>query len=110
MDEPTWAALVITYLSLASDEGENDLPEGEYPGFVLAIGSAGPSVRRLQRYMNGIASRFCVAWFVPESGIFDEITLNAVKEFQEGFGLPVTGLVDRATWDAIYNYYIMEGE
>ena len=110
VDEPTWAALVITYLSLASDEGENDLPEGEYPGFVLAIGSAGPSVRRLQRYMNGIASRFCVAWFVPESGIFDEITLNAVKEFQEGFGLPVTGLVDRATWDAIYNYYIMEEE
>ena len=55
VDEPTWAALVITYLSLASDEGENDLPEGEYPGFVLAIGSAGPSVRRLQRYMNGIA-------------------------------------------------------
>ena len=41
VDEPTWAALVITYLSLASDEGENDLPEGEYPGFVLAIGSAG---------------------------------------------------------------------
>lgn len=51
-----------------------------------------------------------MAWFVPESGIFDEITLNAVKEFQEGFGLPVTGLVDRATWDAIYNYYIMEEE
>ena len=38
----------------------------------------------------------------------DETTYNAIKEFQKGFGLPVTGLVDRLTWDTIYDYYLME--
>ena len=56
--------------------------------------------------VNGSASRYCAAWLVAESGISDEATFNAVKEFQMGFGLPVTGLVDRATWDAIYAYYL----
>ena len=76
-------------------------------GYALVFGSAGGAVLELQRLMNSIAARFCSAWFVPESGIFDQQTLDAVKEFQQGFGLPVTGLVDRETWDTIYDYSIL---
>ena len=43
---------------------------------------------------------------MPDTGIFDEQTLYAVQQFQEGFGLPATGLVDKATYEAIYNYYL----
>lgn len=35
------------------------------------------------------------------SGIFDELTLEAVMVFQRDMGLPVTGIVDQAVWDAI---------
>lgn len=108
MDETTWNTMVIIYLSLAADPTGVDRPVGEYPGYVLAFGSAGSAVLELQQFMNEIASRFCAGWFVPESGIVDETTYNAVKEFQKGFGLPVTGLVDRLTWDTIYDYYLME--
>lgn len=108
MDETTWNTMVIIYLSLAADPTGVDRPVGEYPGYVLAFGSAGSAVLELQQFMNEIASRFCAGWFVPENGIVDETTYNAVKEFQKGFGLPVTGLVDRLTWDTIYDYYLME--
>ena len=108
MDETTWNTMVIIYLSLAADPTGVDRPVGEYPGYVLAFGSAGSAVLELQQFMNEIASRFCAGWFVPESGIVDETTYNAIKEFQKGFGLPVTGLVDRLTWDTIYDYYLME--
>ena len=43
---------------------------------------------------------------VRQDGYFDEATREAVMAFQEGFGLPVTGFVDRETWDVIYNYYL----
>jgi peptidoglycan hydrolase-like protein with peptidoglycan-binding domain len=107
VDEATWNALALTYLSLASDTTENGRAPGQYPGYALVFGSAGGAVLELQRLMNSIAARFCSAWFVPESGIFDQQTLDAVKEFQQGFGLPVTGLVDRETWDTIYDYSIL---
>ena len=38
---------------------------------------------------------------VPHSGVYDEDTAEAVKDFQARHGLPETGEVDRATWDAI---------
>ena len=42
------------------------------------------------------------------NGIYDDNTAMAVKEFQRINGLPVTGKVDRATWNEIastYNQY-----
>ncbi len=37
----------------------------------------------------------------PASGYFGPLTLAAVKEFQQASGLPVTGIVDAATWQAL---------
>lgn len=42
--------------------------------------------------------------FLPElavDGVFGERTLEAVMRFQKAAGLPVTGTVDQATWNAI---------
>ncbi|MGG6241272.1 peptidoglycan-binding protein [Nodosilinea sp. AN01ver1] len=36
------------------------------------------------------------------NGIYDETTQAAVREFQRVNGLPVTGIVDGATWQALY--------
>ncbi|MFQ4136629.1 peptidoglycan-binding protein [Nodosilinea sp. PGN35] len=46
------------------------------------------------------------AGFLPANfiatGIYDQTTQNAVREFQRVNGLPVTGTVDAATWQALY--------
>lgn len=39
------------------------------------------------------------------NGTFGEQTLEAVMTFQREFGLPVNGVVDNATWDAIVEAY-----
>lgn len=42
---------------------------------------------------------------VPLDGIWDSATRNALIEFQKSRGLPVTGSVDRATWDLLKQEY-----
>lgn len=46
---------------------------------------------QLQLRMNQVAVLYCAAEFVPVDGVFGETTDQAVRLFQEGLGLPVTG-------------------
>lgn len=49
--------------------------------------------------------------FLPRlvvDGVFGERTLEAVMSFQREAGLPVTGTVDRATWEAIRNCWLAQ--
>ena len=105
VDEFTWNAMTATFLSLAAGGSEQIALAStpEYPGYVMGLGSAGGAVLQLQQAMNGIAIRYCVADFVPENGIFDNDTQQAVLSFQEGLGLPATGVVDEETWVKIFD-------
>ena len=103
-DETTWNALTATFFSLAA-AGSEQIAEAagpEYPGHVMKLGSAGNAVMQLQLWMNQVAVLYCAAEFVPVDGVFGETTDQAVRLFQEGLGLPVTGVVDEETWQRIY--------
>ena len=68
------------------------------------------AVRNLQRYLRAHAdgsegSEVFAA--VPIDGIYDTATEAAVSEFQKIKGLPVTGIVDRATSDALFLDYLL---
>lgn len=59
------------------------------------------------QYMLGQLSK--VYRFLPQlavDGIYGERTLEAVMRFQKEAGLPVTGTVDQATWEAIRNCWL----
>lgn len=62
-------------------------------------------VQSLQHMLNQIAHSMPVLPGLSESGEFDEATLEAVMLFQRETGLPVTGIVDQALWDAIFQAY-----
>lgn len=64
------------------------------------------NVMELQNYLRTI-SRFRnnIPLIIPD-GIFGPETTDAVKGFQAAYGLPQTGVVDEATWDAIYREYL----
>jgi len=59
----------------------------------LAEGANRPAVVQLQR-------RLKAAGFDPKNlnGVFDERTRGALEAFQRASGVPVTGVLDRATW------------
>lgn len=65
------------------------------------------AVRNLQRYLRQLALVEGVLPELPVDGVYDSETRRAVSMFQQGNGLPVTGLADRETWDAIYAAYLI---
>lgn len=70
-----------------------------YPGVPLSFGSVGNEVRNIQLELNRIGRNYpAIPRIVPANGIYGESTVSAVRTFQQVFGLPVTGTVDKATW------------
>ena len=70
-----------------------------FPGYSLAIGSTGPSVKWVQRLLNRITRDFpgIPNVGIPD-GVYGQSTANSVSAFQRTFNLPVTGIVNSATW------------
>ena len=63
------------------------------------------SVRSLQTMLQVISMADPRLPMVIPDGIFGPTTRRAVSEFQRFMGLPVTGIADQATWDAIVPVY-----
>lgn len=77
-----------------------------YPGIPLRVGTAGNDVKIIQTQLNRIARNYpAIPRINPENGIFGVSTEDAVRKFQEIFGLPQTGVVDKSTWYRIKRYY-----
>ncbi len=78
-----------------------------YPGYNLTPGMRNDDIKLLQTYLDVIGSNISSLPRVPVTGYFGEETENAVRTFQNLYGIPVTGIVGAPTWDAIskeYNY------
>lgn len=80
--------------------------EESYPGAPLGIGDAGNDVEILSEELNRISQNYPAIPKISEPlSVFSSDTEAAVRSFQEIFGLPVTGVVDKATWYRIKRYY-----
>src|SRR5438132_11411793 len=66
-------------------------------GPTLSIGATGHDVRRLQRIF--VMTKALLPSDI--TGSFDVTTEQAVKDFQQGAGLTVDGIVGPATWQAL---------
>jgi peptidoglycan hydrolase-like protein with peptidoglycan-binding domain len=77
-----------------------------YPGAELRIGTSNASVRQLQEQLNKISDVYYAIPSVAVNGNYDAKTEASVKAFQTEFDLPVTGVVDLATWYKISGIYV----
>ena len=68
-------------------------------------GTHGGAVRKLQAMLNRLGQVYPQLPALAEDGDFGERTLEAVMIFQRDFGLPVTGAVNGATWDALHWHF-----
>ena len=69
---------------------------------MISFGETGTKVTHLQ-YMLAVISEFVPQLqIISITGTFNETTRTVVEAFQAYAGLPVTGVVDRETWNAIY--------
>ena len=77
-----------------------------YPGFPLEVGTAGDFVRMINMQLNRIGQNYpAIPVILNDSPYFTIETENAIKKFQEIFGLDVTGIVDKSTWYKIKYIY-----
>ncbi len=79
----------------------------DYPGFPISLGYVGNEARTIQVQLNRISRNYpAIPKIADVSGIFDYATEDAVRTFQEIFGLEPTGIVDSATWNKITYIFI----
>jgi len=62
-------------------------------------------IRELQQYLYNISLMIKSIPTVIPDGFFGEKTEKAVIAFQQEYGLPVTGEVDKKTWDTVIVIY-----
>lgn len=77
-----------------------------WPRYDLDIGASGEKVRQIQEQLNAIKEAYPALPEVVENGEYNEETQQAVRDFQEIFGLPVTGILDYNTWYKIQEIYV----
>lgn len=65
----------------------------------------GQPIRSLQTMLRYIAESDSNHKSVVPDGIYGPQTAAAVSQFQRLHGLPVTGVTDQSTWDAIYEAF-----
>ncbi|MBE6570093.1 MAG: spore cortex-lytic protein [Ruminococcaceae bacterium] len=107
VDTVTWVTLFRAYRGIL-----DSLPEGyfsvvaePFPGFPLRRGSEGEEVRTIQTYLNFISGTYPSIPRLRVDGIFGSGTDEAVREYQQLFGLPVSGIVGASTWNSIAGTY-----
>ncbi len=111
VDKSTWYRIKQYYVGVKSlsdliSEGVT-IQEAQRPfENILTIGSVGEPVRTIQYYLNVIAYFLGNIPLIPLNGVYDEVTADAVRQFQTYYGIPVTGDVDIVTWDTLREIYI----
>jgi peptidoglycan hydrolase-like protein with peptidoglycan-binding domain len=107
-DRETWDKLYAEYLSSVAI-GTPPLSVPVFPrtpnGYELEMGDKYFAVSILQLLLNEL--RIIYDSFVPlaVTGIYDENTEANVIDFQEKNRLPITGKVNKETWDSLVNAY-----
>ena len=87
-----------------------NVPIGNIPTYApevpLGEGDSGRNVELIQIRLNRISRNFPgIPKITPTDGFFDNRTTDAVRKFQEVFGLVVDGIVGKATWNRINFIY-----
>ena len=77
-----------------------------YPGTALRRGSTGPYVVVVQTSLNRISQNYpAIPKLATVDGIYGSRTEEAVRRFQQIFGLTPDGIVGKATWYALVRLY-----
>lgn len=77
-----------------------------YPGSPLRQGSSGEKVRQMQQQLNVISDAYPLIPKLAVDGVFGPATEEAVRTFQNIFGLTADGIVGFKTWYKISQIYV----
>ncbi len=107
VDDATWNYIYDDYLgiirSLTPEQiGTAVIP---FPGTFLKLGSEGPDVVQLQEFINTAAPYYTGIPEIPVTGVYDEATRDAVYAVESTFGIPIDGITGPLVWDVLADIY-----
>lgn len=77
-----------------------------YPGRNYSEGNISENIKTVQLQLNRISRNYPRIPKIPQpNGFFSPETTETVREFQQIFNLPVTGVIDKSTWYRIAYIY-----
>ncbi len=106
----TWYEIVKMYASVKrlSDLHSEGIPFGDLVNAfqtTLRRGSTGTEVMEAQYLLSFIGNFVDTVPTLALDGIFGPLTEAATEAFQATYRLPVTGVIDRSTWEKLYAAY-----
>ena len=108
VDLATWEALFAAYTASLEEQRE-PARIAHFPkipqNYTVEMGETQFLVSIIQNALQELSTVYDSMGEVPQSGVYDEPTAAAVRTVQQAHGLPETGGVDRATWNAIADAY-----
>ena len=109
-DKSTWykVAYIFTNVKRLAELDSEGITLSKIPkqySEQLSFGMQNDSIKVIQYYLAVIGAYYERVIPVPVTGYFGEQTEHSVKSFQTLFSLPVTGIINEATWNEIYRAY-----
>ena len=110
-DQRTWESVLAAYntqsKATAAPERISHFPR--FPlGYTVEAGDTQFLVEIIQHALQELALVYEWERAIERTGVYDEQTAAAIRRFQQIHGLPQTGGVDLATWNALANAYNRE--
>ncbi len=107
VDRVTWETIRAAYLEIqAADALHLPIQAYQNPDQFLQPDDQGDGVAFLQIMLRRLAVRYPNLQPIREvNGLYNEETTAAVRAVQRLAGLPITGVTDKATWNAIVRLY-----
>ena len=107
VDDATWNLIYDNYLgdirSLTPEQiGTAIIP---FPGKFLQLGDTGEDVVQLQEFINVVSSIYPAIPPVPITGVYDEDTRDAIYAAETLFGLEVDGITGPLVWNTLADIY-----
>ena len=106
-DDATWNLIYDDYLgdirSLSAEQiGSAIIP---FPGTFLQLGDTGEDVIQLQEFINVASAIYPAIPPIPITGVYDEDTRDAIYAAEALFGLEVDGITGPLVWDTLADIY-----
>ena len=107
VDDATWNYIYDDYLGIIQSLTPEQIGTAiiPFPGTFLKLGSEGEDVLLLQEFINVAASVYPSIPEIPVTGVYDENTRDAVYVIETLFGLDVDGITGPLVWNILANIY-----
>jgi len=107
-DQRTWDTIVKAYEEAIIRAGKPQYIEVLLdPGKIIKQGEKDPHVYLVQSMLTQLADDYGIIARPTHSGIMDSDTVTSLESFQKLTDLPITGEVDRLTWNHLTRQFTL---